>query len=552
MKKINIILAAAAVAFALASCDKALVETEMAQEPVHISEGIKLNITVGDFGSDSNSGVATKAVKKSWADGDQINIWYDGNIQQTPDLVIKYNSTTEKWETDASAGVSGNAPSASGKLTAMYVEGGMSAFASYGEQSTLAVFGFTQSSTQYDGTNYPNSVSLVTYVENAAYTYESETLTVTLEGWSFKNNSNVQVVITGSGLYNYALSCDKFVPKQAFVLHKDGTVGEAATNYGHYVLPVSNTDGYAYMFNFSGNDTDFTFTLSNADGTDKRTYTVSGKTLDNTGNVLNAIKIPFSKFSSKSASYVEIGGVKWATMNVGATTIADSPATCYGDYFAWGEVKPYATGVPYTTTVTAYITEWSSETVWGGTTGTKNGYNLKNYCGSNSFTEWSPAPYDATSKVLTSTYDAAAANWGPAWRMPTSSEFSALFKACSGSTWASGSYTTITEGTSITSGGVYFLSTAGLAVDGVTYGAIGMLFVDATDVSLRVFFPSAGRCTDNMFYANKACADYWSSTKNSSGNDSAYRMYWNTDGIIYIAMANSRCYGAPIRPVVAE
>ena len=49
MKKINIILAAAAVAFALASCDKALVETEMAQEPVHISEGIKLNITVGDF-----------------------------------------------------------------------------------------------------------------------------------------------------------------------------------------------------------------------------------------------------------------------------------------------------------------------------------------------------------------------------------------------------------------------------------------------------------------------------------------------------------------------
>ena len=29
--------------------------------------------------------------------------------------------------------------------------------------------------------------------------------------------------------------------------------------------------------------------------------------------------------------YVEIGGKKWATMNVGATTVAGSPETAYGD-----------------------------------------------------------------------------------------------------------------------------------------------------------------------------------------------------------------------------
>lgn len=32
--------------------------------------------------------------------------------------------------------------------------------------------------------------------------------------------------------------------------------------------------------------------------------------------------------------YVEIGGKKWATMNVGASTVSDSPETAYGDYYA--------------------------------------------------------------------------------------------------------------------------------------------------------------------------------------------------------------------------
>lgn len=39
--------------------------------------------------------------------------------------------------------------------------------------------------------------------------------------------------------------------------------------------------------------------------------------------------------------YVEIGGRKWATMNVGATTVAGSPKTAYGDYYTWGEIDTY-------------------------------------------------------------------------------------------------------------------------------------------------------------------------------------------------------------------
>ena len=36
--------------------------------------------------------------------------------------------------------------------------------------------------------------------------------------------------------------------------------------------------------------------------------------------------------------YIEIAGRKWATMNVGATTVAASPETAYGEYYTWGEI----------------------------------------------------------------------------------------------------------------------------------------------------------------------------------------------------------------------
>ena len=37
--------------------------------------------------------------------------------------------------------------------------------------------------------------------------------------------------------------------------------------------------------------------------------------------------------------YVEIGGVKWATMNIGAETETD-----YGFYFQWGDTARYTSG----------------------------------------------------------------------------------------------------------------------------------------------------------------------------------------------------------------
>ena len=91
--------------------------------------------------------------------------------------------------------------------------------------------------------------------------------------------------------------------------------------------------------------------------------------------------------------YVDLGlpsGLLWATCNVGA----DTPEA-YGDYFAWGETTPKDTY------------NWDTYQHY-------NGSDLTKYTGSDGLTTLEPSD------------DAATANWGSAWRMPTQAEFQEL------------------------------------------------------------------------------------------------------------------------------
>ncbi len=93
--------------------------------------------------------------------------------------------------------------------------------------------------------------------------------------------------------------------------------------------------------------------------------------------------------------WVDLGlpsGTKWATCNVGA----NSP-TAYGNYYAWGE------------------------------TFTKSEYGESNYT------------YSDNPTILPPSADAATANWGNGWRMPTNTEFDELQKRCSWE-WKDGGY----------------------------------------------------------------------------------------------------------------
>ena len=87
--------------------------------------------------------------------------------------------------------------------------------------------------------------------------------------------------------------------------------------------------------------------------------------------------------------YVDLGlpsGLKWAACNVGANTPEE-----YGNYYAWGEIAPK--------------TEYTSENC------STLGKQLGNISGN-------------------ANYDAATANWGAPWRMPTREELKELIDNC--------------------------------------------------------------------------------------------------------------------------
>lgn len=287
MKKLYLIFAAVVAALSLASCNK-----EQLVETMPSENGIQLDITVGSFDGSAD----TKAVKKNWAKGDKINIWYDENLGQNPDLVIAYDGS--KWAVDHKAAVSGNEPAASGNLVAVYVDGSLSDF-SYTGDTNSSQFNAPRFGSVIDDTNRPSRMPLVSHVERTDYTFASNILTANLSQWLFRG-TNVQVVISGLPEGEWALSCDKFrAPNRLGISNNNPTIKVAVTApsaYGNYALSVTNKDGRAFMYQYSKTDSDFKFTLFNTATSEKLVYSVSGKSLDNSGDKLNAIKIPYSKF----------------------------------------------------------------------------------------------------------------------------------------------------------------------------------------------------------------------------------------------------------------
>jgi len=112
---------------------------------------------------------------------------------------------------------------------------------------------------------------------------------------------------------------------------------------------------------------------------------------------------------------VDLGlSVKWATMNVGATEVAGSKKNshtgkldCYGEYYAWGETSPKDTY------------NFSTYTLCEGTYNT-----MTKYCNLNVY------GHVDNKYTLEPSDDAALANWGGTWRMPTSDEQKELVDNC--------------------------------------------------------------------------------------------------------------------------
>ena len=193
-----------------------------------------------------------------------------------------------------------------------------------------------------------------------------------------------------------------------------------------------------------------------------------------------------------SHKYVDLGlpsGTKWATCNVGATTPEGS-----GDYFAWGE----------TTTKETY--NWSTYRYCNGDYNTLTKYSNNAEYGNNGFT-------DALTTIEASD-DAATANWGAGWRMPTREEMVELYSNCTHE-WTTQN------------------------------GVIGRKFTGPNGNS--VFLPAAGGRDGSSLHYDGSYGGYWSSSLNS--DDPNYARVLNFDSGDCYTDIGERYYGLSVRPV---
>ena len=181
--------------------------------------------------------------------------------------------------------------------------------------------------------------------------------------------------------------------------------------------------------------------------------------------------------------YVDLGlSVKWATCNVGATSPEE-----YGNYYAWGE----------TTTKTDYSS--STSAIFGLT---KSQLQSQGYIDNNG--------------NLTAQYDAATANWGGDWRMPTKDELNELINNCTW-TWT-------------------------------TQNGVNGYKVSSKVNSNYIFLPAAGYRYGSSLNLAGSYGNYWSSTPLESISYYAYRLYFGSSG--RYMDSGYRYYGQSVRPVI--
>ena len=244
------------------------------------------------------------------------------------------------------------------------------------------------------------------------------------------------------------------------------------------VSGVSVASGSGFSVSRYGNTITVTRTSSDAFS---GSVTVTGTAINDNYTNPSSITISVSGEAAGPSSsdlnghaYIDLGNPScyYATMNVGASSEGD-----WGSYFAWGE------------------------------TTTKSSYSDSNYTASSISTD------------LSISQDAARANWGGAWRMPTKAELQWLIENC---TW-----------TWTTSGG-----NNGYRVTSKISGY----------TSNSIFLPAAGYYYGSSVYSRGTSGDYWSSTYDDSSD--AWYLYFHSSSK-YMSGSRRNC-GLSVRPVLSK
>ena len=200
-------------------------------------------------------------------------------------------------------------------------------------------------------------------------------------------------------------------------------------------------------------------------------------------------------------------GLKWASFNLGATKAEE-----YGDYYAWGEIEPYYSSLNPLTWKDGKEAgyDWVSYKWCNGTDETLTKYCFDSSYGFNGFTD--------SKTILDAEDDAATANLGDDWRMPTDAEMTELRESC---TW-----------------------------NWTTRGGINGYDVTGPNGN-SIFLPTAGACDYDMGVSTAGDRGfYWTSSLHSNSTTHSFGItFWNSgvgrNGYV-------RFIGMTIRPVLRE
>lgn len=226
----------------------------------------------------------------------------------------------------------------------------------------------------------------------------------------------------------------------------------------------------------------YTSNLSNL--LENTTYYVRAYATNVVGTSYGKEKIFTTQTPINGHYYVDLGlpsGLKWATCNVGA----DSPEE-YGDYFAWGETVP------------------------------KEEYTIENSLTYElSISDLESQGYINGEGSLTSSHDAATANWGGPWRMPTKAEQQELLENCE--------------------------------LEWTTQNCVNGYKVTSKINGNSIFLPATGFRYNSSLYDDGNYGYYWSSTP-----DDEYNISWCFGfHSSYYGMSDNDSYsGQSIRPVL--
>ena len=277
----------------------------------------------------------------------------------------------------------------------------------------------------------------------------------------------------------------------------DGGLLEIVTDKGTATYSVTNKEfaaGQLYTLNITVNLRAVGTTTDITGWTSEGTVTVNPVTNQKTPAGLEAVDMG--------------NGLKWANMNVGAESVTD-----FGDYFAWGETMPY------------YQEGYSQESPCTHWIGGKSGYNWANYslCNGtktsmNKYCNNGSYGYVDSKTELERTHDAASANWGGTWRMPTDTEWTWLRENC---TW-----------TRTTQNGVN-----GMLVTSNVSGYTGN----------TIFLPAGGYRSDSNLHDAGSYGIYWSSSLYTDCPYAAWSVCFDSDDVYRVC--DYRYDGRSVRPV---